>query len=82
LISLSPRNRQHALTALASLSKYQGRYDEFLQLRQRYNLKWSSPGATMQAMQRFFNLDLTIDSMLSRIKAYATGESETKRGAL
>jgi hypothetical protein len=44
LAALSPANRKHALSALASLSKYQGRYDEWLRLRQRYDLKWSRGG--------------------------------------
>jgi hypothetical protein len=39
LLGLSPRSRQHALMALAALSKYQGRYDKFQQIRQRYSSK-------------------------------------------
>jgi hypothetical protein len=68
LMHLSPRNKQHALTALANLSKYTGRYDQFLQLRQRYNLKWSSGNDSMQSFERFFNEELTLDAMLQRIK--------------
>ena len=39
---LSPRNRQHAMTALAALSKYTGHHDQFLNIKERYNLKWTS----------------------------------------
>ena len=67
LLTLSPRNKQHAMTALANLAKYQGQYDKFLQLRQRYNLKWSK-GDSMQSFQRFFNEQLSFDVMLQRIK--------------
>jgi hypothetical protein len=67
LLALSPRNKQHAMTALANLAKYQGRYDQFLQLRQRYSLKWSK-GDSMQSFARFFNESLDFDTMLQRIK--------------
>jgi hypothetical protein len=38
LLTLSPRNKHHAMTALANLAKYTGRYDQFLQIGQRYSL--------------------------------------------
>jgi intergrase/recombinase len=68
LLGLTPRNRQHALAALANLAKYQGCYDRFLQIRHRYNLKWTSGNTSLQSLQRFFNHDLTLESMLQRIK--------------
>jgi hypothetical protein len=67
LLTLSPRNKQHAMTALANLAKYQGQYDQFLQIRQRYNLKWSK-GDSIQHFNRFFNEGLSLDVMLQRIK--------------
>jgi hypothetical protein len=45
------------MSALANLAKYQGRYDQFLQLRQRYNLKWSK-GDSLQYFARFFDGEL------------------------
>jgi len=67
LLTLSPRNKQHAMSALANLSKFQGRYNVFLQIRQRYSLKWSK-GDSLQYFERFFNEELTFDSMLQQIK--------------
>jgi intergrase/recombinase len=67
LLTLSPRNKQHAMTALANLAKFQGRYDVFLWIRQRYSLKWSK-GDSMQSFARFFNESLDFDTMLLRIK--------------
>jgi hypothetical protein len=69
LAALSPANRKHALSALASLSKYQGRY-EWLRLRQRYDLKWSRGGGadSIQYFERIFNDELTFDVMLQRVK--------------
>ncbi|MBD0327751.1 MAG: hypothetical protein ICV68_15050 [Pyrinomonadaceae bacterium] len=68
LLVLSPRNRLHAMTALAALAKYQGRYDKFQLIRQRYNLKWSSGNNSLQSLQRFFNPGLTLEGMLSKIR--------------
>ena len=67
MMMLSPRNKHHAMTALANLSKYQGCYDEWLQIRRRYNLKWSK-GDSMQTFERFFNEGLSFDVMLQRVK--------------
>jgi intergrase/recombinase len=68
LLTLSPRNKQHAMTALANLAKYQGRYGQFLKIRQRYSLKWSSGNNTLQSLERFFNPDLSLETMLQQIK--------------
>jgi hypothetical protein len=67
LMSLSPRNKHHALTALANLAKYTGRYDKFQLMRQRYNLKWSK-GDSLLVFQRFFSQELTLDVMLDKVR--------------
>jgi hypothetical protein len=55
------------MTALANLAKYTGRYDQWLQIRHRYNMKWSK-GDSIQSFERFFNDELNYDTMLQRIK--------------
>ncbi|MDQ3968885.1 MAG: hypothetical protein M3275_10885 [Thermoproteota archaeon] len=67
LNTIKPNVQHHALTALANLAKYTGRYQKFLEIRQRYNLKWSR-GDPMIHFERFFNEGLTLDVMLQRIK--------------
>ncbi|MBD0328364.1 MAG: hypothetical protein ICV68_18250 [Pyrinomonadaceae bacterium] len=67
LLTLSQRNKQHAMSALANLAKFQGCYDKFLQIRQRYALKWSK-GDSIQYFERFFNEELTLDTMLQAIR--------------
>jgi intergrase/recombinase len=64
---LSARNKHHAMTALANLSKFQGRYDQWLQIRQRYNMKWSKTDS-IQSFERFFDDELNFDFMLQRIR--------------
>lgn len=66
LLTLSPRNKQHAMSALANLAKFTGRYSQFVQIRQNYNLKWSK-GDSIQHFHRFFNEELSFDIMLQRI---------------
>jgi hypothetical protein len=67
LLTLSPRNKQHAMSALANLAKFTGRYQKFVQIRQNYNLKWSK-GDSVQSFHRFFNEELSFDKMLQRIR--------------
>jgi hypothetical protein len=68
LLTLSQRTKQHVMAALANYAKYTGRYDQFLQIRQRYNLKWSK-GGSLQYFERFFqNKELRFETMLSRVK--------------
>ena len=68
LMTLSPRNKHHAMTALANLAKYTGQYDKWMQMRQRYNLKCTSGTESLQSFNRFFNPDLSLETMLQRIK--------------
>ena len=68
LMTLSPRNKHYAMAALANLAKFLGIYDQWLQIRRRYNLKWSSGSSSSQVLERFFNEGLTFDVMLSRVK--------------
>ena len=67
LMTLSPRNRHHAMAALAILAKYQGQYDKWMQIRQRYNMKWSSGQESLQSFNRFFNPEMSLESMLQQI---------------
>jgi intergrase/recombinase len=67
LLVLSQRNKQHAMTALANLAKFTGRYNQFLHLRQRYNLKWFK-GDFIQYFERFFNEGLDYNAMLQVIR--------------
>jgi intergrase/recombinase len=67
-MTLSPRNKHHAMTALANLAKYTGCYDLWLQIRQCYNLKWTSGNESLQSFNRFFDDELNLDVMLQRIK--------------
>jgi hypothetical protein len=55
------------MTALANLAKFTGCYDQWLHLRQRYNMKWSK-GDSIASFERFFDDGLNYDTILQRIK--------------
>jgi hypothetical protein len=64
LISLQPDKRIHVMKALSNLAKFAGKYDVWLQIRQRYNLKWSTGTEKLDAFERFFDDSKTLDTML------------------
>jgi intergrase/recombinase len=68
LEATAPDKCLHILKSLASFSRYQGCYDSFLQLRQKYGLKWTSGNEKLNALQRFFNDSLTLEKMLEWLK--------------
>ena len=56
------------LRRLLNLAKFAGCYDRFLQLREHYNLKWSTGNETIDAFQRFFDDNKTLGKMLMDLK--------------
>jgi hypothetical protein len=62
--------RRRAIEAL-TVSKYNGYYDKWQQIRQRYSLHCTNCDESFHALQRFFNTELSLDVMLSRIKDMA-----------
>ena len=68
LLQFTPDKRIHVMRALSSLSKFQGRYDHFLKIRQRYNLKWNNENEKLYAFERFFDDGKTLDKMLQWLR--------------
>ena len=60
--------RRHVMEALTTLSKYQGCYDRWQEIRKRYSLRWTNGDESLLAMQRFFDDKLTLDSMLDWVR--------------
>jgi hypothetical protein len=52
--SLSPDVKSHAMKSLASLSKYLGLYDEWLEIIRKYQLKWASGNKTINTFKTIF----------------------------
>ena len=68
LLNLQPDKRIHAMKALSNLAKFIGKYDVWLQLRQRYNLKWTTGTEKLDAFERFFDDNKTLDMMLQWLR--------------
>jgi hypothetical protein len=64
LLQLRPDKRVHIMKALSCLAKFTGKYDEWLQLRRRYNLTWSTGNESLAAFERFFDNKKTLETML------------------
>jgi intergrase/recombinase len=64
------RAKEIALVAIANYAKFTGRYDKFQELRRRYNLKWSRTDS-MQALQRFFSEDNSLERMIELVRDMA-----------
>ena len=60
--------RHHAMEASSCLSKCNGTYDRWQEIRRRYNLRWTSGNESLHALHRVFNTELNLDVMLNRIK--------------
>jgi hypothetical protein len=68
VLQLSPNKRIHVMKALSNLAKFTGKYDVWLQLQQRYNLKWSTGNEALDTFERFFDDNKTLDTMLHWLK--------------
>jgi hypothetical protein len=68
LLQLPPNKRLHVMKSLSSLSRFLGCYDTFLQLRQRYGLKWSTGTENLDVFERFFDDSKSLDTMLQQLK--------------
>ncbi len=68
LLQVTPDKRIHAMKGLASLSRFLGCYDTWMQIRQRYNLKWSTGNESLATFERFFDDKRSLDSMLQWVK--------------
>jgi hypothetical protein len=67
LLQLSAEKRLNVQKSITALSKFLGIYDQWQQMRKRYSLKWTNPNQSLQSFERFFNPDLSLDTMLQRI---------------
>ena len=73
LTSLTGPQRRHAMEALTVLSKQIGCYDRWQQIRKSYSLHWTNGNESVQALQRFFDSNLTLDSMVSKVEEMIRG---------
>jgi hypothetical protein len=68
LLQLPPQTRLNGMKSLTALSRYLGCYENWQQTRKQYNLKWSTGNESLQALERFFNPEMSLDHMIDRVK--------------
>jgi hypothetical protein len=74
LLKLSFNSRNHATKALASLSKFLGKYDQWLDNIKKYQLKWAEPNKSIKVFKSIFdseNNGESLDKMIVWIKELA-----------
>lgn len=64
LLQFSPNKRIHIMKALSSLAQFTGQVEQWLAIRQRYNLTWSTGTEKIDAFTRFFNDEVTLDTLI------------------
>jgi len=75
LLKLSHGSKVHTMKALASLSKYLGRYYVWLEIIKKYQLKWSNPDKSVNVIKSIINSQNQcndLESMFNWIKKVST----------
>jgi Archaeal phage integrase len=67
ILTFSNTKRRHVMEALVCLSKYQGTYNTWKEIKEKYQLKWTSPDS-LEVFQSIFNNEKNYSSMLSWLK--------------
>ena len=68
LLNLTHGFKVHTMKALASLSKFLGRYDEWLDIVKKYQLKWSKPGRSVDVFKSIVDIQSQGNDLESMIK--------------
>jgi hypothetical protein len=55
LLQIPSNKRIHVMKALSSLARFRGQTDNWLAIRQRYDLQWSTGTEKLDAFTRFFD---------------------------
>ena len=69
ILALKSDDRNRAMKALALLSKFQGRYDEWKAIRSRYDLKWASESSFEVFNRIANNREPSFSDMLTWVKS-------------
>lgn len=69
LLQLPPNKRIHVQKALSCLARFTGQTDNWLAIRKRYGLQWSTGTEKIDAFTRFFDSSKDLDTMLQWLRA-------------
>ena len=68
LNQLTPNKRIHIMKALSCLARFTGRAEQWRQIRQQYQLSWSTGTEKLDAFTRLFDESRSLDTMLQWLK--------------
>jgi hypothetical protein len=68
LMQLAPNTRIHVMKALSCLAKYAGCQDNWLAIRKRHGLQWSTGTEKIDAFTRFFDDSKDLDTMMQWLR--------------
>ena len=68
LIVLSSSKRLQVMKSLSVLSKFMGCYDNWKNIKDRYQLKWSNGNNSLEVFQTIVNKETNYDSMIRWVK--------------
>ena len=81
ILSLSDQKRLQVMKSLASLSKFMGCYDKWKEIKDKYQLKWSSENS-FDTFKKIINEENSFNILLEWIKNTTSQISETHRNIL
>ena len=82
---LTPDSKSHVMKALAALSKFLGKYDEWLGIIKSYQLKWSNGNKSFKAFQSIMDSQShgnNLNSMIKWIKGVSAALPQEFRNVL
>jgi hypothetical protein len=68
LLQVPPNKRIHIMKALSCLARYTGTQSDWLAIRQRYGLQWSTGTEKLDAFTRFFDSSKDLNTMIGWLK--------------
>jgi Archaeal phage integrase len=68
LLQMQGDKRIHIMKAISSLARFTGQIPAWQEIKQRYNLTWSTGNEKLDAFQRFFDDGKSLDSMLQWVR--------------
>jgi hypothetical protein len=81
ILQLPPNKRIHVMKALSCLARFTGRAEQWLQIREQYQLSWSTGTEKIDAFTRFFDSEKSLDVMIDWLKEAMQSLSKTRRTA-
>jgi hypothetical protein len=68
LLQMQGDKRIHIMKAISSLARFTGQVPAWQEIKQRYNLTWSTGNEKLNAFQRIFDDGKSLDSMLQWVR--------------